>query len=603
MKTQTLLLALAVTCLFSIDALADRVLERGEILQIFEQLTSQPRKTWIPAGTIQASREEYKAPKTVDPDEIKAAIREKIREHQNNSTRMELAESLRKMDFDAIPFNVRYELANEYTMKTNVVVKFDGERFYWEIDVDSRTDSVTPDKEIAENFMANRFDMDWNKRRIFAWDGEKYTTYFLPGNHVIVNSSSNASPTVNGPLTAGIIPWGYGYYTYENLATLESSAVEKYVEGEIEVHLMLNMTGGIIMDFVLAPSKNYAVLSYARTKKGIPTTYRKYSDYRLMAGKWVPMTILLEQYDSETNRLLARDLWTITDIDTSVPGVENFDVNYELDALVEFYSPVTEKPAMYCYSGAIDTDALLNERLTYASSQGTQPQNCATASLKYTLSKFGKNVSQEELAPLVSATTGSTSLAAMKQFVQGQGLYCRAVKTDIETIKNLKDCQIILHIPDRSHFVVLEAVDDKYVWTIDLSNNKFYYHTDRDFFRMDWTEGIALLVSNQPIAQDDNLIELTIDETVDIIGGAGYSCTKLLQQYNVIFCSEPISGWCEGAYQEFYEHWGCQAAENGSCSSSKIVRFTQSPCIEDPYNPYGCTDTGEETCYYMRACL
>jgi hypothetical protein len=36
---------------------ADRPLNRAEILQIFEQLTTHPRKTWTPAGTIEATNQ------------------------------------------------------------------------------------------------------------------------------------------------------------------------------------------------------------------------------------------------------------------------------------------------------------------------------------------------------------------------------------------------------------------------------------------------------------------------------------------------------------------------------------------------------------------
>jgi hypothetical protein len=602
MKTRTVLMVVGFLCLFSAEALADRSLERSEILQILERLTSQPRRTWIPAGTIQVTHEEYKAPKITDPNKIEAAVRAKIREHQGNPNKIKLAESLRKMDFDAIPFNVHHELANEYTMKSSVVVRFDGERFYWEINVDSRTDSVTPDKDVEENFMVRRFERDWNQKRIFAWDGEKYTTYFLPGNHAIVDSTGKTPHVVNGPLTAGIVPWGYGYYTYENLAAIDSSAVEEEVEGETQIHLTLNTPGGIVMTFVLAPSKDYAIVSYLATGRGKSIVFRKYSDYRLVADKWVPMTVLLEEYDSETNRLLARDLWAITGIDASVPGAENFHVNYEVDALVEFSSTVTEKPAMYQYSGAVDTDALLAERLIYASSQGTHAQNCATVALKYSLSKLGKNVSQAELAQLVSGANGSTSMAEMKRFVQGLGFYCRAVKTDIQTLKNLKNYQAILHLPGRNHFVVLEAVDDKYVWTIDLASDKFYYCTDKDFFGMDWTEGTALLVSNRPI-KTGNFVELAANELGNTVGGAGYSCTKLLQEYDVVFCSEPILGECEGTYQEYYECWGCQTAASGSCSGSRMVRYQETPCIEDIDDPYACDVTNEWTCYYMRACL
>jgi hypothetical protein len=601
MKTQIVLMVIGVLCLFSGEAAADRTMERNEILQILERLTSQPRKTWIPAGTIQAGHEEYKAPKTTDPNAVDAAIRAKIQEHQNNQNKSKLDESLRKMDFDAIPFNVRYELANEYTMRSSVVVKFDGERFYWEISVDSRTDSVAPEKDIAENFMVRRFDRDWNQKRIFTWDGEKYTTYFLPGNHASVDTTNTTPHVVNGPLTAGIVPWGYGYYTYENLASASSSAVEKTVEGETQIHLTLNMSGGLVMAFVLAPSKDYALLACSTTGQDKPVVFRKYSDYRSVAGRWVPMTILLERYDSETNRLLARDLWNITDIDASTPGVENFDISYKPDALIEFFSPVTKKAAMYRYSGAIDTDALLAERLIYVSSQDTHPQNCATVSLKYTLSKLGKDVSQAELAQLVSGATGSTSLAAMKQFVQGLGLYCRAVKTDIQTMQNLKGCQAILHIPGKSHFVVLEAIDDKYVWTIDLASDNFYYRADKSFFGMDWTEGTALLVSDKPIGRDGNFVDIAAGELGNIVGATGYSCTNLLQEYNVIFCSY-VGGLCGGLYQEYYERLGCQTAPSGSCTSSKMIRYADTPCIEDMYNPYACNVTGEWTCHYMKAC-
>jgi len=578
---------------------ADRSLNRAEILQIFEQLTTHPRKTWIPNGTIEATHQEYKAATVTDPNEINRQIATEIQQYQKEQNKRELTEEWQKMRLDAIPFNVRHELSNEYTMNSTVLLKFDGNRFYWEINVDSRADSVKLGKDLAANFMTQQFDLDANKRRISAWDGEKYTTYFLPGNNAIVDARAEKPHPVNGPLTAGLVPWGYGYYTYENLATIDSSAVEKDVEGETQVHLTLNMPGGIVKTFVLSPSRNYALISYLVTGNGKSVDFRKYSDYRLIADKWVPMTILLEQYDSETNRLLTRDLWNITRIETSVPGVENFDVNYELDAQVEFFSPVTEKTAMYRYSGAVDTDALLAERLVFASSQGTHTQNCATAALKYALSKLGKNVSQAELSQLVSGTTGSTSLAAMKQFAQDLGLYCRAVKADIKTMQNLKDCQAILHLPGKNHFVVLEAVDDQYVWTVDLAANKFYDRTDTSFFDMDWTDGTTLLISKQPIQGDFN--EIIGNQLANIIGGAGYSCTKLLQEYNVIFCSY-IGGLCGGAYEEYYERWGCEAAASGSCTSSKMLRYKESPCIEDPYDPDACTVTGVWTCYYMRAC-
>ena len=592
----TIVLSLSVSCV----AFADRQLDRVEILQIFEKLTSQPRKTWIPAGTIEATHEEYRAPKTTDLNEINNRINEKIQEYQSNTNKRELTENLQKMKLNAIPFNVRYRLSNEYTMNSTVVVKYDSNRFYWEINVNSRTDSVKPSAELEGNFMTEQFDLDWNARRVFAWDGEKYTIYCLPGNHAFVDAKGSMPHGVNGALTAGLIPWGYGYYTYENLSAAESSAVEKYIDGQTQIHLTLNNSDGSEMVFVMDPGKDYAVISYLIN--GLDTLISKqYGNYQLVSGNWVPTTILIERYDALTNKLLASNLWNFTSVSGDAPMPWSFNVEYEADALIEYRSYVTDKPAMYRYSHTVDTDMLLVERLVFAASEGTQPQNCATAALKYTASQLGKDVTDQQLAQLVSEPDKTTSLYAMKQFAQGLGLYCRAVRTDIQMLKSLDGCEVILHIPNKNHFIVLGDIDDRYVYSIDLANDKFYYHTDVGFFGMDWTEGTALLISNQPIQIQGNFTEIEDVQLHNIIGGSGYSCTRLLQGYNVIYCGY-MGGECGDYYEVYLPRYGCEAAESGSCIGSRMLRYVESPCINDPYNPFACYLTFEWTLYYMRAC-
>jgi len=150
-------------------AFADRPMDRAEILQIFQKLTSQPRKTWIPAGTIEATHEEYKAPKMMGANMLNSQINKEVQLYQRSPNKKELTEELQKMRLDAEPFNARYKLSNEYTMSSTAIVKFDGDRFYWEISVNSRTDSVKPGKDLAGNFLTDQFDLDWNARRIFAW--------------------------------------------------------------------------------------------------------------------------------------------------------------------------------------------------------------------------------------------------------------------------------------------------------------------------------------------------------------------------------------------------------------------------------------------------
>ena len=601
MKTKHVVLVVIVLLCITCPAIADRPLDRTEILQVFQELTSQPRKAWITSGTIEASHEEYRAPKTTDSNEINNQIAENIQKYKNNPNKRELIENNRKMKLDAIPFNARYRLFNEHTMNSSVIVKFDGERFYWEINLESRTDSVKPGKDLRGNFMTEQFDLDSNARRIFAWDGENYTIYFLPTNHAIVDSTDQTSHLVNGPLTAGFIPWGYGYYTYDSLSAAETSAVEKHIDGQNQIRLILNDLDGSEMVFVLDPQKDYAVKSCLISGLDDSVISKQYSDYQLISGNWVPTTVLLERYKAGSNRLLARDLWNITSIDGNVPQADSFKVVYENDALIEYRSYITNEPVMYRYSEMVDTDQLLAERLTFAASEGTQQQNCATISLKYIASLLDKDVTDQQLAQLVSDPNGDTSLYALKQAAESLGLYCRAVTTDIQTLKSLYDCEVILHIPWKKHFVVLEGIDDEYVWTIDLASNLFYYRTDLSFFDTDWTEGTALLISRQFIELQDGFAEIDVPHLNSITGSLGYRCTLPLQNYGVIFCSY-IGGVCGGYYEEHYKRRGCQGAVSGNCNNRVLLRYQESPCIIDPYDPYACTVTGEWTSRYMLAC-
>jgi hypothetical protein len=574
-------------------------LNRAEILQIFEQLTTHPRKTWIPDGTIEATHQEYKAATVTDPNEINRQIATEIQQYQKEQNKRELTEEWQKMRLDAIPFNVRHELSNEYTMNSTVLLKFDGNRFYWEINVDSRADSVKPGKDLTDNFMTQHFDLDANKRRIFAWDGQKYTTYFLPGNNAIVDTRAETPHPVNGPLTAGLVSWGYGHYSYSNLCAAESSGVEITVNGQPQIDLTVKESDGSEYQFLLNPDKGYAVTSCLIKKVDGSTISKQYSDYEFIANRWIPKTILIEEFEAGSERLITRDLWNLTVIDANIPQESAFTVPYESDALIEYFSNGSARSTVYRNSNAVDTERLLKKRLAIVDSGETQVHNCATVAIGYAASELGVTVSEEDLASIVNQANSTTSLYDMKYFLQGLGFYCRAVKTDIKTLMNLTGCKAILHIPGKKHFVVVDRIDDQYVWTIDLAADKFYYRTDTGFFDMDWTEGTVLLVSKQPIQDDFN--EISGDQMVNIIGGAGYSCTKLLQEYNVIFCSQ-VGGLCGGCYYEYYTRWGCEAAASGSCSTSMLIRYKKTPCIQDPEIPSFCTGTGEWTSYYIRAC-
>ncbi|OHB59120.1 MAG: hypothetical protein A2Y12_12890 [Planctomycetes bacterium GWF2_42_9] len=579
------------------SAYADRILERPEVLQLFQQITNQPKKTWISAGTIRATHQEYKAPKLKDANEINIQIKEAVNEYKNNSNKRELTTDTQLMNLDAIPFNTRYKLLNEYTMDSSVIVKYDGERFYWEIDANSRQDSIKPDKELSGNYMTKQFDSNWNKKRIFVWDGEKYATYFLPGNHSIEDSTGTTPHSVNGPLTAGLIPWGFGKYTYDNLSNANVSAIEKTVDNQTQIELTLNNSNGSQIIFVLLPQKNYAPQSVLIYEEGNMVASRQYSDFKLIGNAWMPFTILIEAFEPLSNRLLSRDFWDIKSVDANIPQGYDFQINYQKDALIEHAIFSKTKPEIYRYSASNDTTLLLSDRMEYVSNEGAQSQNCATAALKYSMSKLGKNLTAQQLNGLVDDSNKETSLYSMKQFAESQGCYCKAVKLNIENLKNLNNCKAILYLPGKKHFVVVESIDEKYVWLVDLSNNEFFYHVDINFFDMDWN-GAALLISTSQI--NGTYEEIAINDQVTALG-QGYECTKLLQDYDVIFCAY-VAGDCGGMYTEYPTRYGCQSG-TGSCSTSTKIKYIESLCIIDPYFPDGCNVTGDWTSYYMRACL
>ncbi|MHC4110648.1 MAG: cysteine peptidase family C39 domain-containing protein [Planctomycetota bacterium] len=537
-------IAFTVILLFLVQncARAERQLDKAEILQVFETLTRQPRRTWIPGGTIEATHHEYKS-------------------------------------------------SSGYMTDSTVTVKYDGERFYWEINVDSYTKQNN-----NSNPPQNNFDLNWNKKRVFTWDGERYTMYFRPANHAIVRENpTNIPVVVNGPLTAGIVPWGHGIYTLEELSAAQSSA---NVGAQGHVHLILNKTDLPEIVFVLDPTKDYALLSCLMNFAGGASIKKTYGDYESVLGKWIPTTIIIERYGpgKQSPELLSCDHWELTSITPIPPQSDSFHASYETDARVEFYSPIGNKAFSYRYYSEVDTESLLQEKLAIALTEQTQSQNCATVAIKYISERLGKNITDQDLAELVSEPNKSTNLYALRQFARELDLHCLAVKTDIQALKNLKNCQAILHLPGINHYVVFEYIDDEYVWVIDLDSNKFFYRTKLKEFGLVWSAGTALLVSDKPLEPDPNDTPINDSDLQKIIGSiegglTDFSCSDTIQEYKYLYCPPPIGGYCAGRVWEWPERWGCEPNSVGPpppCNGTDWPGTYSYPCINKVGNPGEC---------------
>ena len=553
MKIKTFTITVISLLIFQSFAFAGRQLNRAEILQIFQTLTDQPRRTWIPAGTIEASHQAYTA-------------------------------------------------SEGFMTDSTVIVKSGEDKFYWEINIDSHIKQTNSSGNALSTFDINR-----NKKRIFTWDGQKYTMYFQSGNQAIVTESNGNAPAVNGPLTAGVVPWGYGVYTYKELSAADSS-------GEIDdqglVHLTINHTNLPQRSFILDPTKNYAVLSYLINSEGLSFITNTYESYELISGIWMPAVIIIERYkDTDKDlELVSYDYWTFTSVSISPPEAGAFSAVYEPDTLVKYFRQATQTSLSYRYSSEVDTDELLQDKIKITLAGDAQTRNCATIAMKYVTEQLGTNITDQEFTWLVDESTGGTSLYDLNQFAQQQSFYCLAGKTDIQTLRSLNGCQVILHLPGPKHYVVLDHIDDEYVWVIDLDGNKFYYRTKIDLFEVDWTGGVVLLLSSEPLNPKGNFTKLSDEQQQRIIGSAGgfgnFACTDLIQSYAVDLCDKPIGALCGGRYQVWYNCWGCESTTttSSSCTGDGWIGSVFTPCELDAETLDDCTTSDTWYNIYIHAC-
>ena len=599
MKKKTLILA--TVFIICSTALAEKQLERSEILEIFSTLTQSPQKTWIPAGTIEAAHEEYRAAKTTDANEINTRIAEEELAYQDNPDKVELTPELQAMRLEAIPFNVSYKLSNQYTMNSTVVVRYDGDKFYWETNVDSRINSVIPTSDLTGNFLTEEFDLNSNQKKVFAWNGQRYTTYFRPVNHAIVTTERSG---VNGPLTAGVVAWGYGRYSLANLSSADLSGLETEVDGQKEIELIV-VRDGREEAFTLDPAKNYALKKYSADLPNNVFVLQVYGNYQLAAGKWCPGNILIERYDKTItpDKLTARDVWDFTSISSQTPPADSYNVAYEFDAFIEDFS-LGDEPLQYHYSAPplpssknIDTDELLMQRLLIASADSKQ--NCASASLKYVCDKLGVNQSFTDLTKLVHGREKTTTLLQMQQYADSIGLNSAAVKTDIQTLKDLGDYQVIVHLPQQNHFVVLGEMDGRYVRLIDLSSNRFYYRQSIERFNSVW-DGTAMLVTKGSVSARGNLAKIDNGSLKRIVGAcSGEQCTTSCSSSGDSGCVE-VAGDC-GGHTITFSRTCCGSAESGNCSESSMIYKKHEDCETDPIEG-GCEGQGDWESFTMQAC-
>jgi hypothetical protein len=601
MKTYAMMVILAVTSA-ALAAGTERALPASETQALLDRLTSHAQETWISAGTIRATHIEYRAPKTTDQTLVESQVKQRLEAYQGNGCKPQVAPKLQKKVIDAMPFNVRSEWLNEYTMTSTEVVRYDGDRFYWEIVVQSRSDSMQPDASLADNDMVDRFRPEWNGTRIFAWDGSRYVKYNLPINRAVVDTAGRFPRAVNGPLTAGIIPWGQGLLTAENVRSAKSSAVLRQMDGQSQVCLTLQWPAGTQFECVLDSDKDLVPISATTLGPG-QTVSTKFQNHKLIGGRWIPMGIYEERHDTKDGRLVEYDQWTLDDIDATTPSSAAFMPQYQPGAVIQYTNP-GQGPKVFLpeHSSLVDTEAALAERMAVAWTQGTLPQNCATVSLGYVARQLSKPIAAKQLARSVDAS-GRTSVYSLQKLARARGLYSRVVKTDLAGLKDLRPYQTLLYLPNKNHFVVLGGIEGLTIWLVDLTRSRFIYRLPAEAFaEKEWTSGVALLVSNRPIAGGTGRLDVPESAQQALVGGdLGYSCTYLLQGEHWDLCTR-VGSTCIGLYRYYWELYGCEEAYGYECTEEWLEYMMSSPCINNPLHLSLCSVTGNWSSYYTLAC-
>ena len=533
MKKEYILFLLVAFC-FCDYLFASRRLDHSEILSILKTLTDSPMDCWISHGQIKGTHNEYSS-------------------------------------------------SDNCIVESTEFIDVDGDKFYWEI-------NFLPEQTTGNISAEKTSDILGNAKRMFVWDGQRYSMYFETTNNAIVTEDTSQIPiNVSGILKAGVIPWGYGKYTFENLSQCELSAIENYKN-----QIVLSIKNAYEMELILNPADLYSVERYQLIlKSGVKLVY-KYSDFSLVGDKYIPSNIIIEKYDKNntTNDLLSRDHWQISEITLSDAKQNTYTVPYKNNAYIDFYPSEVKTRLSYNYSKTTDTELLLQKKLEMISTANSSSGNCATHAVKQVFSAFDKEVGTARITTIIE-NQGETSLYRIRNFIRESGLQCTAINIDFNALNVLQNCEVILYLSESKHYVVLDKINSKYAWLIDYESDKFYYRMPLRDFSLLWPDRLALIISDDmgslPSGQ-----EISDDQAKSIIGASGrgipnYSCTDLILEERTIQCPTQIDGDCNGRYWKYSNMYGCIEDETGGiCIGSNKIGKVFCDCDIDQSNLDSC---------------
>lgn len=632
------------------SSLSGRTLSPAEIQALLQELTSQPRQACITTGEISGHLIEESWPNySFTENEINSRIQEEIQAFKDQPPRHLVDDSLRHDHLEAIPYNVRYAYRASEQKDMTMILRCLSGKYYWETNLNSFKDLADLKDQTAvpyrltaadEAYFANtypaahackRFNPAWNQQRTYAWDGQELIkhTYASSGriNHAVRRVKTEDQIGIPSPLTEGMILWGQGMFTLENLQTMNVNASEVWSDGGPTTTLTISRGSGLgrfqltaELSRVKDPQGKSSLLLKGKTiTRGNELSLRaQLSGHTWVEGAWIATQIVTEQTTSRfgAERTLRKTM--VLNINTQKPSA-HMRPEFE-GAAVEYRAPGLAQPIRYRMSDVIDTEALLTEKIALGQQRmhsdksyqvhNQRISNCATLSLGYATRQLGYPIDEQALTNIIK-TDGTTTLSDMTQLIQQKGLYAQAVRGDLDSLALLPNCQIILHLPGKQHFIVLGDIDSTYVWCIDLSTNNVLYRVEKNSFILsDWANGVALIISTAPLDSIGQSIEPISDKIEQSLrGSANTDCVVLVQEFDFVTCGFPNPA-CDGYAEVYFEIWTCGTVQyTCSCSKEPELAAMDCPCVIDPANPEECVEAQDENgdylwaeWYYLDAC-
>ncbi len=558
----------------------DRVSEK-QVSRLLEELLDNTQHTWIKSGTIKATHMEYRAPRTTDETQIQERIIQETQQYKQGQKR---PQQLQEMHLQALPFNIRYRLSNEYTMGTSHCIYLDDGQFSYQRDIVWREDSVRLPTDLRYNCLTREFKLMQNLHYECVWDGRARTDYVTSMNYAMVDTRDVTLPSLPEVLTVGRLPWGRGSFSREGLQAAQVSAVYIPADGQHQIQMTLVLSDGKQAVVVLDQAKDNAVMSYSLETRDDSIMYTTLSNYTCIAGQWIPRTIYIERRGRHTGRSTATDLWQFQSIDPGRPEGRHMNACYAPQVQIEFFSPLMDESLIYSIHEGVNTDALLDTRLRLAVE--AEAPNCGVACLHYIAAKLKMDIHSDTMHQFLDAE-GNMSLANLVDLATSWGMSTRAVRTGFDTLQDLSGTHVILHLPGKNHFVVLEGMDEKQAWFLDLTRRRFYYPISIDLLKAETPEIVALLVADRPSVAWNALPELSPTELATVKGAKHEDCTILAQHRYYVYCA-PIWGPCDLQDYEYHpERWKCEDF-SGGCTEYLLPWAFYAACYEDPFYPNEC---------------